>query len=98
MPTLTPPKTPAPLPIVEVDWIDSHTISGWRSPDEWRECTDTPARCRTAGYLLRDDEQAVVIVQQVNDQGDYGEAMVIPKVCVQGFRHLCDGRSFPSAE
>lgn len=75
---------PKRMPIVEVLWVDSHTRPGWcqaDAVDALEQCA-----CKTAGYLFRDTEESVVIMQNQSDAGGVGEAMVIPKPMVKSMR------------
>lgn len=85
------------MPVVEVEWVDSHTIGGWLTDAETLDAAilANGVFCRTVGYLYRDDEQqGVVVVQDVNGTGNLGQVTIVPKVAVRSVLVL---REAPSA-
>ena len=74
------------LPLVEVEWIDSATRDGWGSIAEHTD--PAPLVCRTAGYLLVQDDKKVVIAHSQHEDGDVCGSMTIPRVAVRRFTRL----------
>ena len=73
---------PKPMPLVEVDWLDSVTTGGWGRPRAFRK--KGALRCRTAGYLFSEDEARLVVVQSQAENGDLADSMTIPRAAVLG--------------
>lgn len=81
-------------PAVEVEWDDSASSHGWRSPEEVLTETGTTA-CRSVGYLVRKTTRLVTIVQSRHDllrepgiKDFMGEALTIPRSVVRRIRVL----------
>lgn len=75
---------PKAMSIVEVDWIDSHSQDRWQHTDDldvW--LSDLSLECRTVGYLYRDADDRVVVLQSQAGVGSVADAMVIPKVSIR---------------
>ena len=70
--------------LVEVTWIDSAFNQGWRLPKFYVP----PAECKTVGYLTHDEKDFINVAMNVNDEGGWGEAMAIPRVCVRKIRRV----------
>lgn len=69
----------------EVTWFDAH------SNDSWDEELDTDARvCHTAGYLVKETDQVVVIASSIDQKTPvtYACVMTIPKVCVTSIKRF----------
>ena len=75
------------FPIVEVIWTDAcASDNSWTPPDDLIE-DNTVANCTTVGYLTKDTETEVQVIQSVcGSEG--GEAMSIPRGCVTKVRRL----------
>lgn len=77
------------LPLVVVEWIDAESRhAGWeRAADALREagkwCQNT-----TAGYLLRRDDKAVMLVMNVSNNGDVSDTFTIPAGWVTKVRRI----------
>lgn len=72
--------------LVEVDWIDSATLKGWRRNEQFRELQ--PLNCRSAGYLAHYDSRRLVLLQSQSEEGEHAEAVVIPRVNVKEVRYM----------
>lgn len=88
------------LPIVEVEWVDSHVHDRWVTP---ADLEDTGvARCSTVGYLIQDSPLHVTVAQSVGtkvlgDVEEYGQPITIPRVALTGEpRRLHGGLSVDS--
>jgi hypothetical protein len=73
MPKRQPPK------IVEVEWLDIVTRPGWMSH---REHETGPMECRTVGYVLKDNDQEIVLSASWSTQ-DRADTTTIPKGVVK---------------
>ena len=71
-------------PLVEIEWIDSAFNPGWHKADTVRDV----AYCKTTGYLVEKNKKRINVAMNVADNGDYGEAMAIPRSCVTKIRKL----------
>lgn len=72
--------------LVEVDWIDSCVRGRWDSQENY--ATESGARCRTAGYLLKKTPKVVIIMQSQGLGGSVADSMTIPMSCVTKIRRL----------
>jgi len=73
------------LKIVEVTWMDAH------SQDAWHEKLESSLRsCQTAGYLVLDTDDAIVIAGMVDLEPPvtYACAMTIPKSAIKKMRKI----------
>lgn len=73
-------------PLVEVEWVDSSSDTGWR-----REVGTELLVCWSAGYLVHRDERSTVVALNCSSQGSVnscGDTIIIPSVCVQKVRRL----------
>jgi len=61
--------------IYEVTWIDAVSQTGWH-PDH--EPPPDPLPCKTTGYLVFEDEQAIRLAQTITQEDGIGNIMVIP--------------------
>ena len=64
--------------IVEITWKDSHAIYGWHELDDL-----TPSVIVSAGYILKEEEDYVVIVSSNSDSGNHFTALSIPRGCIR---------------
>ncbi len=74
------------LKFVEVAWSDAVSTANWLSPGELPPVVD----CVSRGWLLIDDKQQVTLAAtiQVQDGGEVGEIVSIPRGMVQKMRTL----------
>ena len=71
----------APGEVVEVAWVDSTGRSDWHDPEEATELLDKLA-CRSAGYLVHEDELGIVLALGAGGMGQYLHAMAIPRQAI----------------
>jgi hypothetical protein len=69
-------------PLVEVEWSDAHSVSGWDTPARYRSAG--PAVCRSVGYLLLRDRDRLVLMTT----GDVADGLAIPACAVRRVRRL----------
>ena len=85
---------PKAMPIVEVVWIDSSHIQRWQSVEELeRELDNDGLECRTTGYLFRDQEDRVTILQSQAECGNVADAMTVPRVAIKSMSVLKEAQS-----
>lgn len=72
--------------LVEVLWIDSCVLRGWKPQSEVDDLE--PLLCASAGYLIRYTKKELVIAQSQSDCGDRGDCIVIPRSCVKEVRYV----------
>ena len=75
-----------PLPRVElIEWRDSASLDGWG-----HEEISGPMPCVTAGFLLRETDDYVVLVQSLALilNGEMDQQFAIPKSCITRRRRL----------
>tara|TARA_Y100001936_G_scaffold248034_1_gene295092 strand:+ start:1677 stop:2018 length:342 start_codon:yes stop_codon:yes gene_type:complete len=63
--------------IVEVTWTDSHAIYGWHELEDL-----TPSIIVSAGYVLKDEDDYLVLVSSNSDSGNHFTALSIPRGCI----------------
>ena len=74
--------------IVQVDWIDacSYSHRGWMDQEDASDFT--PYKVTSVGYLLRDDEHAVILSLNMDQGGKTSVLMEIPRAYVKKLRTL----------
>jgi hypothetical protein len=72
--------------VYEVKWVDSFGFFGWvdLSDAEGFE----PSVCHTAGYIISNDGNRVVVAQGQSTSGCVYGAIAIPVVCIQKITQL----------
>jgi hypothetical protein len=63
--------------IVEVEWGDAHHAPGWLNPAD-EEAALKPLPTRSVGYLFKENDEVIVLVETQND-GQLGGPHTIPK-------------------
>lgn len=80
---------PPVCPLVVVEWVDSRVYGSWRHPDEWNaDLEEAGLLCRSTGWLFRQTEASVVLMQSQNVNGGWSDAVQIPRSVVRGIRVL----------
>ncbi len=79
---------PKPMPIVEVEWVDSIVRTGWRTTEDYNTSIDArdDVTNRTAGYLYRADKRVVCVVLSQGMTGNICDMMEIPRSTVRSLR------------
>jgi len=77
--------------LVEIEWDDAATSQlGWESITRYQQ--EEVARARSVGYLIRDDDRQVVIVQsQIANQTGVMREIAIPKGMVIRMKTIRSG-------
>jgi len=65
--------------IIEVEWIDTSSISGWHDKD----IIDNPIdfTCHSVGYLLKETPEYIMLAQSYQPD-QFGELLYIPKIVI----------------
>ncbi len=79
------PKLRAEAPVVEVQWVDATSHTGWKSRAVEKLA---PVECLTVGYKLHEDKMYMRIAQSLANNGDYADVIVIPRQWVRRVRRL----------
>ena len=74
------------LPVVRIVWLDSANTHGWRRPDDLKGTGLTEAQ--SVGFLYRNNEKEIQVVQSVDDSHNVGERLAIPRQCVTSVKRL----------
>lgn len=70
--------------LVVVEWVDPETSYGWRDKESVEAITESELPlCETVGWLLRCDDEMVVVASSKNGRGGYGEITKIPQGVVK---------------
>lgn len=78
-------------PMVLVEWEDATNVPTWEAYEEAAkfEDSDTEYRCTSVGYLIRDDEECVVVASRATvDFKQVGLFERIPRGMVRKITHL----------
>lgn len=68
--------------ILEIEWEDTTTISGWRSDGFLQKAVPSP--CRTVGYFRKQDKNSITITKSIADDDDDGlDGQTIPRGCIK---------------
>lgn len=69
--------------MVQVDWIDSTSLSdGWDSIEHYVEMGESLI-CKTVGYLIHEDDEKIILAMGYNpDNDEVNQATSIPAVTV----------------
>lgn len=60
---------------VVVTWLDASCDSSWQDPGTIL----TPTKCFTTGWLLHEDEGALMIAATMSEDGGFNQTMTIPR-------------------
>lgn len=71
-------------PIVEIEWLDIITQSGWSVMKDVLEAE--PIQCKTIGYLVAERETHITVAHSL--QPDSSDYTVIPLGCVKNIRKI----------
>jgi len=62
-------------PLVIVEWTDAGCDSSWQTPGTIL----TPSKCHTAGWLLHQDDDMLMVAATFTENGDFNQTMSIPR-------------------
>ena len=72
--------------MVYVEWMDSFGRSGWAPLESLR--AERPSKVVSVGFVLRENDEAVLIVQSLSDHDNGDNSIVIPKVAITKMRRV----------
>lgn len=88
------------LELVVVEWADAATVAvGWAELDD--AARSVPSLAKTAGWLLGEDEESIVVASSVVTDSEGGEkcmAVAIPRGCVARIRRCRVAGAFQESE
>ena len=67
-------------PVVLIDWIDAKQGGDWAVQDDVDKMKPEPSK--SVGFLVRDDDEAVVVAQTQNTD-HLGDCLIIPRGMVR---------------
>lgn len=75
---------PEPMPIAVVEWTDIQSHNGWMDESETKKrfAEGCGLKCRSVGYLYRNDDQRVALIQNTAENGMFGDVLEIPRATV----------------
>lgn len=65
--------------VVLVDWEDSASAARWHRPEELDAFAADKFIASTAGFLVHEDRDCIVVAGAINSEGWYGSLQRIPK-------------------
>lgn len=75
-----------PMRVVHIEWIDSHTDTGW---DAFTH-TDAFDLCHTVGFILDETEHYIIVAHSFDPATDEWNGRIsIPLCAVKNVRTLC---------
>jgi hypothetical protein len=81
-------RTFKPEQLIEIDWLDAFSNSGWQSEEEARKRPFDVA-CRTIGYFLQQDKDFIWVSHSIGwSKGAKRDVMLIPIGCIQKIRPI----------
>ena len=78
---MTDPK----MKIVYVKWIDSASLTGWRSAEQHK---GPPPYIESAGYLLEKTDEYVTLLQSMSAYGNGDNSLTIPRCAIKRIRRV----------
>ena len=77
------------FPLVEIIWDDASTLTGtWKSKEEFEKEPLTPQLMLSVGFLIREDEDYIVVAMDLDNEGGHASRSQIPKGMVKKVRVL----------
>ena len=70
---------------VEINWVDSNVTHGWQMDGEL-PCS--LATCESLGYIKDEDNDKLVLVQTISNEGACMGVLAIPKGCIKSIKEL----------
>jgi hypothetical protein len=84
-------ENPKQLQMELVEWIDSFSIGGWRSCEEYVETTKHTMTCWTAGFVFDETKERLSLALSAN-QDSFHSSITIPKRAIVSRSTLSRGR------
>lgn len=82
---MAPRKPKYPFPLVEIKWRDAQTSHGWEHMEEVE--LEVPV-VTTVGFLVKEDEHAIMVASSVGDDKHTNARMLIPTGMVVSRKEL----------
>lgn len=73
------------MKLLMVEWVDSHSRTGWRTSDILKEIR--PATCVSVGIATEVSEH-ITLHQSKSNLGDVADVLCIPRVAILRVRQL----------
>ncbi len=75
------------LPIVDVLWLDSIGVGGWKDKDYLLEDS---LECRTVGFLVCEDDKSIIVSSSLCNANDEHchSPIRIPKVAIKSYEEI----------
>uniref|UniRef100_A0A6M3JJJ6 Putative structural protein n=1 Tax=viral metagenome TaxID=1070528 RepID=A0A6M3JJJ6_9ZZZZ len=70
--------------IVKVKWVDSNIIHGWQSNID--DCD--VALSDEVGFLVKENEETIILARGVSQYGLLNSPMAIPKGCIKSIKEM----------
>lgn len=74
------------LPLIEVEWMDTTTYTGWDSDKD--DYSEEGLLCRSVGWQLKSSRNSIVITPMRNEDKRCNDRQIIPRACVVSIRKL----------
>lgn len=75
--------------IIEIQWLDSLSLSGWQKIDGIEPSSLPMMKHRTLGYYLDENKRSIVVFQSCRDDNKYVDGIFeIPKGCILKIKKL----------
>ena len=69
---------------VQVEWVDSNILHGCQS--DLDNCD--VALTEEIGYLIKEDDDKIILARGISSQGFYNSPMAIPKGCIKSVKEM----------
>lgn len=68
---------------VQVKWVDSSSIYGWRQPSE-----DTASEIKSVGIIVGQDKHNLTISTSKSESGNFMDQLTIPKQAIRSVKKI----------
>ena len=73
------------MKLVLIEWVDSAMEYGWQGKALFDA---TVSKCQTAGFMLNETDEVMVVAQSRSNSGRWADAITIPKCSIKRIRKL----------
>lgn len=83
---------PDAMPLAVVEWTDIQSHNGWTQESELKARFEENVgmNCRSAGFLYRDDETRVALLQNTADNGMVADILEIPRAMIKSVQIIAE--------
>jgi len=74
--------------LVIILWEDAHEDSDWIEYNDIQRLVGTPTICRRVGWLLFDDDDAVIVASERDENNKFCDIVRIPRGMIRGRKLL----------